>query len=101
MTDPNKLRPHELAHEVLQDTAMDQALDWLIAMQCPQPGQQAEFEAWLADDPAHVHAFAKAQAAWGARPCTAPPWRWPRHASPAPGAGSNPIGNHWPPPLCC
>ena len=48
MTDPNKLRPHELAHEVLQDTAMDQALDWLIALQCPAPGQQAEFEAWLA-----------------------------------------------------
>jgi len=29
---------------------MDQALDWLIALQCPQPGQQAEFEAWLARD---------------------------------------------------
>ena len=68
MTDPKKLRPYELAHEVLQDTAMDQALDWLIALQCPQPGQQAEFEAWLASDPAHVHAFAKAQAAWGGAP---------------------------------
>ncbi|WP_141691279.1 FecR/PupR family sigma factor regulator, partial [Pseudomonas sp. 8 R 14] len=63
MTDPNKLRPHELAHEVLQDTAMDQALDWLIVLQCPAPGQRAEFEAWLAQDPAHVHAFGKAQAA--------------------------------------
>ncbi|MGK9417489.1 FecR family protein [Pseudomonas cedrina] len=68
MTDPNKLRPHELAHEVLQDTAMDQALDWLIALQCPQPGQQAEFEAWLAGDPTHAQAFAKAQAAWGGAP---------------------------------
>jgi len=68
VTDPNKLRPHELAHEVLQDTAMDQALDWLIALQCPQAGQQAEFEAWLARDPAHVNAFAKAQAAWGGAP---------------------------------
>ena len=68
MTDPNKLRPHELAHEVLQDTAMDQALDWLIALQCPQPGQQAEFEAWLTSDPAHAHAFGKAQAAWGGAP---------------------------------
>ena len=61
MTDPNKLRPHELAHEVLQDTAMDQALDWLIVLQCPQPGQQAQFDAWLASDPAHAHAFNKAQ----------------------------------------
>ena len=69
MTDPNKQHPHELAHEVLQDVAMDQALDWLIALQCPLPGQQAEFEAWLASDPAHVHAFGKAQAAWVPR-CT-------------------------------
>ncbi len=68
MTDPNKQHPHELAHEVLQDVAMDQALDWLIALQCPLPGQQAEFEAWLASDPAHVHAFGKAQAAWGGAP---------------------------------
>ena len=68
MTDPNKLRPHALAHEVLQDPAMDQALDWLIALQCPQPGQQAAFEAWLAGDPARVQAFGKAQAAWGGAP---------------------------------
>ena len=68
MTDPNKLRPHELADEVLQDLAMDQALDWLIVLQCPQPGQQAEFDAWLASDPAHVQAFAQAQAAWGGAP---------------------------------
>jgi len=66
--DPNNLRPHELADEVLQDPAMDQALDWLIALQCPRAGQQAEFEAWLARDPAHVHAFGKAQAAWGSAP---------------------------------
>ncbi|WPN97256.1 FecR family protein [Pseudomonas sp. MUP55] len=68
MTDPNKLRPHELAHEVLQDAAMDQALDWLIAMQCPQPGQHAAFQAWLAESPTHAHAFSKAQAAWGGAP---------------------------------
>ncbi|CRM65429.1 MULTISPECIES: FecR family protein [Pseudomonas] len=68
MTDPNKLRAHELAHEVLQDAAMDQALDWLIALQCPQPGQQAEFESWLTSDPAHANAFEKAQAAWGGAP---------------------------------
>ena len=66
--DPNNLRPHELADEVLQDPAMDQALDWLIALQCPRAGQQAEVEAWLARDPAHVHAFGKAQAAWGGAP---------------------------------
>lgn len=66
--DQNNLRPHELADEVLQDPAMDQALDWLIALQCPRAGQQAEFEAWLARDPAHVHAFGKAQAAWGGAP---------------------------------
>jgi transmembrane sensor len=68
VTDPNKLHPHELAHEVLQHAAMDQALDWLIALQCPQPGQQAEFQAWLDADPSHAQAFAKAQAAWGGAP---------------------------------
>ena len=68
MTDPNKLHPHELAHEVLQHAAMDQALDWLIALQCPQPGQQAKFQAWLDADPSHAQAFAKAQAAWGGAP---------------------------------
>ncbi|SDU84229.1 FecR family protein [Pseudomonas mucidolens] len=68
MTDPKKLLPHELAHEVLQHTAMDQALDWLIALQCPAPGQQAEFQAWLAADPAHAQAFAKAQATWSGAP---------------------------------
>ncbi|NIL18549.1 FecR domain-containing protein [Pseudomonas sp. AN3A02] len=68
MTDPNKLHPHELAHEVLQDTAMDQALDWLIALQCPQPGQQDAFEAWLARDPLNAEAFIKAQAAWAGAP---------------------------------
>ncbi|MCF5722014.1 FecR family protein [Pseudomonas syringae] len=68
MTDPIKPHPHALAHEVLQNVAMDQALDWLIALQCPQPGQQAEFEAWLASDPTHAEAFAKAQAAWGGAP---------------------------------
>nr|WP_154742598.1 FecR domain-containing protein [Pseudomonas karstica] len=47
---------------------MDQALDWLIALQCPQPGQQAELEAWLASDPSHLEAFSKAQAAWGGAP---------------------------------
>jgi ferric-dicitrate binding protein FerR (iron transport regulator) len=54
VTDPNNPRPEALAHEVLQDPAMDQALDWLIALQCPQPGQQAEFQAWLARDPARL-----------------------------------------------
>lgn len=68
MTDPNNLHPHELAHEVLQHAAMDQALDWLIVLQCPQPGQQAEFQAWLAAGPSHAQAFAKAQAAWGGAP---------------------------------
>ena len=68
MTDPNELRPHALADGVLQDPVMNQALDWLIVLQCPQPGQQAEFEAWLAQAPAHRHAFSKAQSAWGAAP---------------------------------
>lgn len=68
MTDPKHLPPHELAQKVLQDTAMDQALDWLIALQCPEPGQHAEFEHWLAAAPEHAQAFSRAQAAWGCAP---------------------------------
>lgn len=68
MTDPNKLCAHELAREVLQHPCMGQALDWLIALQCPAPGQQAKFQAWLDSDPAHPDAFARAQAAWGGAP---------------------------------
>ena len=49
-----------------QDTAdaMDQALDWLIVLDSPNEEQTRQFQHWLAADPAHADAFARAQAIW-------------------------------------
>lgn len=45
-------------------TAMDQALDWLIVLGSPSAEQTREFHEWLAAEPLHAEAFAKAQAIW-------------------------------------
>ena len=68
MTDPHQLPRPELAQDVLQDRAMDQALDWLIILECPTEAQKADFDAWLNADPTHAHAFAKADAVWNGQP---------------------------------
>lgn len=44
--------------------AMDQALDWLIVLGSPSKEQTRQFHDWLAADPLHAEAFAKAQAIW-------------------------------------
>lgn len=94
MTDSQKLRPHELAQQVLQDTAMDQALEWLIAMECPSPEQRLAFAKWLAADPAHGQAFARAEAIWNGAPLD--------HAAltlqrPLPSTGLRRLLAHWKP----
>lgn len=45
-------------------SAMDQALDWLIVLEDPSEEHTRQFHDWLAADPLHVEAFAKAQAIW-------------------------------------
>lgn len=62
MTDTH--RPPEAAEA--QDTAhaMDQALDWLILLDSPSEDQRRHFQAWLAADPRHGEAFARAEALW-------------------------------------
>ena len=45
-------------------SAMDQALDWLIVLGSPSEEQTRQFHAWLAADPLHAEAFARAQAIW-------------------------------------
>ena len=52
----------ELAQDALQESAMDQALDWLITLECADASEKAAFQAWLKADPAHAQAFAKAHA---------------------------------------
>lgn len=44
--------------------AMEQALDWLIRLDNPSEEQTRQFDAWLAADPRHGEAFARAQAIW-------------------------------------
>jgi len=44
--------------------AMDEALAWLIELDCASDERYSEFQAWLAADPAHRHAFEKAKAIW-------------------------------------
>lgn len=56
------------AANVLNDDAMDQALTWLIELDAADARQQARFEDWLAADPAHGEAFARAQALWNSQP---------------------------------
>lgn len=46
---------------------MDQALNWLIELEGADAQQQAQFQDWLAADPAHAQAFAKAEAAWNSQ----------------------------------
>jgi len=58
----------ELAQDALQDGAMDQALDWLITLECADACEKAAFQAWLKADPAHAQAFAKAHAVWNGQP---------------------------------
>ena len=50
------------------DSAMDQALDWLIKLPCASPAERRAFDAWLAADPAHTQAFMQAEAVWQGAP---------------------------------
>lgn len=68
MKDPDISRAHSLAHDVLSDSAMDQALNWLIELDVNDDAQQLRFQAWLAADPAHRLAFEKVRAVWHSQP---------------------------------
>lgn len=59
MTDPDTLCAPSAA-------ALDEAMDWLIVLQSPTPVQCQQFDAWLAQAPAHADAYAKASALWHA-----------------------------------
>ena len=62
MTDTHRSQLPEPARDPAE--AMDQALDWLIVMGSPSEEQSRQFHEWLAADPLHTEAFAKAQAIW-------------------------------------
>ncbi|MFJ4194560.1 FecR family protein [Pseudomonas sp. NPDC089534] len=62
MTDTHRPPSPDTAQDAA--SAMDQALDWLIALGSPDEEQTRQFHAWLAADPRNAEAFAKAQAIW-------------------------------------
>lgn len=64
MTDTPHSHPPDPARDTTGPSAMDQALDWLIVLDSPSEAQTREFHGWLAADPGHAEAFAKAQAIW-------------------------------------
>ncbi|NBA94648.1 DUF4880 domain-containing protein [Pseudomonas sp. R5(2019)] len=47
---------------------MDEAMDWLIRLQCPTPSDSEAFEHWLDADPTNALAFAQADALWNGVP---------------------------------
>lgn len=51
-------------HPPAHDSAMDQALDWLIRLECASAAERLAFEQWLAAEPANAQAFAQASAVW-------------------------------------
>lgn len=67
MTDSHSPGPGQAA-DVLNDRAMDQALNWLIELDDANAQQHARFQAWLEADPVHREAFAKAEAVWNSQP---------------------------------
>ena len=62
MTDTHRSLPPSPARDPA--SAMDQALDWLIVLDSPSKEQTRQFHDWLAANPSHAEAFAKAQAIW-------------------------------------
>jgi transmembrane sensor len=66
--DPDTFRTPPVAQDVLNDSAIDQALNWLIELDGDDPQQQARFQAWLAADPAHREAFDRVHSVWHSRP---------------------------------
>ncbi|MCU1729982.1 FecR domain-containing protein [Pseudomonas sp. 7P_10.2_Bac1] len=68
MTDTHQSAAPDPTHEVLKNSAMDQALDWLITLECASEEQKNDFNLWLNADPAHAQAFAKANAIWNGQP---------------------------------
>ncbi|MFJ3482397.1 FecR family protein [Pseudomonas sp. NPDC090202] len=67
MTDTHTPGPGQAAG-TSPEQAMDQALDWLIELDGADAQQHARFQQWLAADPAHGEAFARAESVWNSQP---------------------------------
>lgn len=50
------------------EVALDQAMDWLIRLECPSAQDCVAFDAWLAASPENAEAYARAAAVWQGAP---------------------------------
>lgn len=56
--------PSSPAEPATQASARDQALDWLIRLQCASEQDTRDFESWLQADPDNAGAYLEAEALW-------------------------------------
>lgn len=47
---------------------MDEALDWLVRLQCADAADTQAFEAWLSAAPENAEAYVEAEALWNGTP---------------------------------
>lgn len=65
------------------EVALDQAMDWLIRLECPSAKDCVEFDAWLAARPENAEAYARASAVWQGAPVHQAAQHLQRDRSPA------------------
>ncbi|EKT4504087.1 DUF4880 domain-containing protein, partial [Pseudomonas putida] len=67
MTDSPAPRPSP-ARPIARARAMDEALDWLVRLQCADAEDTQAFEAWLSAAPENAEAYVEAEALWNGAP---------------------------------
>ena len=67
MTDSPAPRPSP-AGPSARARAMDEALDWLVRLQCADADDTQAFEAWLSAAPENAEAYVEAEALWNGAP---------------------------------
>ncbi|MDZ3996086.1 FecR family protein [Pseudomonas sp. Teo4] len=67
MTDSPVTRPSPAGPDA-RARAMDEALDWLIRLQCADEDDTRAFEAWLSAAPENAEAYVEAEAMWNGAP---------------------------------
>ncbi|RIZ36446.1 FecR family protein [Pseudomonas putida] len=67
MTDSPAPRPSP-ARPDARARAMDEALDWLVRLQCADAADTQAFEAWLSAAPENAEAYVEAEALWNGTP---------------------------------
>ncbi|MNG97235.1 fec operon regulator FecR [compost metagenome] len=67
MTDSPAPRPSPAGPDA-RARAMDEALDWLVRLQCADENDTLAFEAWLGAAPENAEAYVEAEALWNGAP---------------------------------